>query len=49
LLIGLSVIVATPLCIKPAKDGLSDFFFPKTEANQEDPKWRHAILVISIK
>jgi len=46
LLIGLSVIVATPLCIKPAKDGLSDFFFPKSKPNQEDPFWRHTILVI---
>lgn len=44
--IGLSVIVATPLCIKPAKDGLSDMFFPKTNPMQEDPIIRHTILVL---
>lgn len=27
----MSVIVATPLCIKPAKDGLEDLLFPKKE------------------
>ena len=46
-MIGLSVIVATPLCIKPAKDGLSDLLFPKKDANEQEPFWRHAIFVIS--
>ena len=46
-LVALQLMLAFPLCVKPAKDSFNDIFFPKIKQGQDSTK-HHFLAVLGI-